>query len=172
MSIKDVIERAIRELDLAAKVELLTGAAAFALHGNDAIGLRPMIFSDGPTGVRGSEFVGGKRVALFPNATLLAQSWDETAAQRVGEMLAGEGRSQGVDVVLGPTVNLHRSPLGGRLFEALDDHGCVQHCQWSGRHRPARAEQWRTQGRVGLGWAAHVGLGRDEDCCAGCKRRI
>jgi beta-glucosidase len=118
MSIKDVIERVIRELDLAAKVELLTGAAAFALHGNDAIGLRPMIFSDGPTGVRGSEFVGGKRVALFPNATLLAQSWDETAAQRVGEMLAGEGRSQGVDVVLGPTVNLHRSALGGRLFEA------------------------------------------------------
>jgi beta-glucosidase len=59
-----------------------------------------------------------ERVALFPNATLLAQSWDETAAQRVGEMLAGEGRSQSVDVVLGPTVNLHRSALGGRLFEA------------------------------------------------------
>ena len=74
MSIEDVIERAIRELDLAAKVELLTGAATFALHGKDAIGLRPMIFSDGPTGVHGSEFVGGKRVALFPNATLLAQS--------------------------------------------------------------------------------------------------
>ena len=118
MSIEDVIERAVRELDLAAKVKLLTGAAAFSLYGNDAVGLRPMIFSDGPTGVRGSEFVGGKRVALFPNATLLAQSWDEMAAQRVGEMLAAEGRSQGVDVVLGPTVNLHRSALGGRLFEA------------------------------------------------------
>ena len=117
-TIDDVIDRAVRELDLEAKVTLLTGAAAFSLHGNDAIGLRPMIFSDGPTGVRGSEFVGGKRVALFPNATLLAQAWDETAAERVGEMLAGEGRSQDVDVVLGPTVNLHRSPLGGRLFEA------------------------------------------------------
>ncbi|HEY6664517.1 MAG TPA: glycoside hydrolase family 3 C-terminal domain-containing protein [Propionibacteriaceae bacterium] len=117
-TIDDVIDRAVRELDLEAKITLLTGAAAFSLHGNDAIGLRPMIFSDGPTGVRGSEFVGGKRVALFPNATLLAQAWDETAAERVGEMLAGEGRSQDVDVVLGPTVNLHRSPLGGRLFEA------------------------------------------------------
>ena len=117
-TIDNVIDRAVRELDLEAKVTLLTGAAAFSLHGNDAIGLRPMIFSDGPTGVRGSEFVGGKRVALFPNATLLAQAWDETAAERVGEMLAGEGRSQDVDVVLGPTVNLHRSPLGGRLFEA------------------------------------------------------
>jgi hypothetical protein len=53
---------------------------------------------------------------LFPNATLLAQAWDEAAAEQVGEMLAGEGRSQEVDVVLGPTVNLHRAPLGGRLF--------------------------------------------------------
>jgi beta-glucosidase len=114
----EVIGQAVRELDLEVKVELLTGAAAFSLHGNDAIGLRPMIFSDGPTGVRGSEFVGGKKVALFPNATLLAQAWDEMAAERVGELLAGEGRSQDVDVVLGPTVNLHRSALGGRLFEA------------------------------------------------------
>ena len=117
-AIDDVIARAMRELDLEDKVRLLTGAAAFSLHGNEAIGLRPMIFSDGPTGVRGSEFVGGKKVALFPNATLLAQAWDEAAAERVGEMLAGEGRAQTVDVILGPTVNLHRSALGGRLFEA------------------------------------------------------
>ncbi|HET9777943.1 MAG TPA: glycoside hydrolase family 3 C-terminal domain-containing protein [Propionibacteriaceae bacterium] len=117
-AIDDVIARAVRELDLEDKVRLLTGAAAFSLHGNEGIPLRPMIFSDGPTGVRGSEFVGGKKVALFPNATLLAQAWDEAAAERVGEMLAGEGRSQNVDVVLGPTVNLHRSALGGRLFEA------------------------------------------------------
>ena len=60
IEIEDVIEGAIRELDLAAKVELLTGAAAFALRGNEVIGLRPMIFSDGPTGVRGSEFVGDR----------------------------------------------------------------------------------------------------------------
>jgi beta-glucosidase len=120
-AIDDVIAKAVRELDLEHKVRLLTGAAAFSLHGNEAIGLRPMIFSDGPTGVRGSEFVGGKKVALFPNATLLAQAWDEMAAERVGEMLAGEGSSQQVDVVLGPTVNLHRAPLGGRLFEAYSE---------------------------------------------------
>jgi beta-glucosidase len=76
-TIDDVIDRTVRELDLEAKITLLTGAAAFSLHGNDAIGLRPMIFSDGPTGVRGSEFVGGKIVALFPNATLLAQALHE-----------------------------------------------------------------------------------------------
>ena len=73
----------------------------FALHGEPSIGLQPMVFSDGPTGVRGTEFVGGRQVALLPNATLLAQSWDETAAQRVGELLAGEALAQGVHVVLG-----------------------------------------------------------------------
>ncbi|HEV2929640.1 MAG TPA: glycoside hydrolase family 3 N-terminal domain-containing protein, partial [Propionibacteriaceae bacterium] len=119
-AIDDVIERA-RGLDLPTKVKLLTGSAMFALYGEPSIGLQPMVFSDGPTGVRGAEFVGGRRVALFPNATLLAQSWDETAAQRVGEMLAGEALAQGVHVVLGPTVNLHRSPLGGRLFEAYSE---------------------------------------------------
>jgi beta-glucosidase len=125
-AIDDVIAEAVRELDLEEKVQLLTGAAAFSLHGNEGIGLRPVIFSDGPTGVRGSEFVGGKKVALFPNATLLAQAWDEAAAERVGEMLAGQGRSQEVDVVLGPTVNLHRAPLGGRLFEAYAEDPAAQ----------------------------------------------
>jgi beta-glucosidase len=73
-----------------------------------------MIFSDGPTGVRGSEFVGGTKVALFPHATQLAQAWDEMAAQRVGEMLASEGHAQDVDVVLGPrsTCTARRSVVG------------------------------------------------------------
>ena len=119
--IDEVIARATGGLDLETKISLLTGAAVFSLRGEASIGLREMIFSDGPTGVRGSEFTGGSVVALFPNATLLAQSWDETAAQQVGELLAGEGRRQQVDVVLGPTVNLHRSPLGGRLFEAYSE---------------------------------------------------
>ncbi len=120
-SIDEVVARATSDLDLEAKIGLLTGGAVFSLRGEDSIGLREMIFSDGPTGVRGSEFTGGYEVALFPNATLLAQSWDETAAQQVGELLAGEGRRQHVDVVLGPTVNLRRSPLGGRLFEAYSE---------------------------------------------------
>ena len=70
-----------------------------------------------PTAYAAREFVGGPQVALLPNATLLAQSWDETAAQRAGELLAGEALAQGVHVVLAPTVNLHRTPLNGRLFE-------------------------------------------------------
>src|ERR671928_1810016 len=72
----------------------------------------------GPTGVRGLEFTGGRQVSLLPNATLLASGWAEQALTEVGELLAEEAARQEIHVVLGPTINLHRSPLGGRLFEA------------------------------------------------------
>ena len=78
----------------------------------------PLAFSDGPTGVRGLKFAGGDPVALLPNATLISGSWDDAIAEEVGELLAQEAHRQNIHVVLGPTINLHRSPLGGRLFEA------------------------------------------------------
>lgn len=111
----------VASLDLPTKVRLLTGATSFTLHGEDSIGLAPMAFSDGPTGVRGLKFTGGDHVALFPNATLLASAWNEDTAHEVGEMLAEEAERQQIHVVLGPTINLHRSPLGGRLFEAYSE---------------------------------------------------
>ena len=79
------------------------------------------MFSDGPSGVRGPVFSGGRPVALLPNATLIASTWDTRVAHGVGALLAEEARAQGVHVVLGPTVNLHRTPLGGRLFEAFSE---------------------------------------------------
>ncbi|MEQ6901470.1 glycoside hydrolase family 3 C-terminal domain-containing protein [Nocardioides sp. YIM 152588] len=111
----------VARLPLDRKVRLLTGASMFTLHGEDEIGLAPMAFSDGPTGVRGLEFTGGPLTCLFPNATLLASSWRRETAAEVGRLLAEEAERQRIHVVLGPTVNLHRSPLGGRLFEAYSE---------------------------------------------------
>ncbi|MEP9363260.1 glycoside hydrolase family 3 C-terminal domain-containing protein [Nocardioides sp. CN2-186] len=108
-------------LDLEAKVRLLTGATMFTLRGEERLGLHPMAFSDGPTGVRGLDFTGGPITCLFPNATLLASSWSMETAAEVGSLLAEEAERQHIHVVLGPTVNLHRSPLGGRLFEAYSE---------------------------------------------------
>ncbi len=108
-------------LDLPTKVRLLTGETAFTLWGEESVGLAPMAFSDGPTGVRGLKFTGGEHVALLPNATLLAGSWSEEGAHEVGELLAEEAMRQHIHVVLGPTINLHRSPLGGRLFEQYSE---------------------------------------------------
>lgn len=111
----------LAKLDLRTKVRLLTGETAFTLWGEEGIGLAPMAFSDGPTGVRGLKFTGGEKVALFPNATVLASAWSEDTAREVGGMLAEEAERQQIHVVLGPTINLHRTPLGGRLFEQYSE---------------------------------------------------
>src|SRR3954453_5623895 len=111
----------IATLSLPEKVTLLTGAAVFTMAGHAGIGLTPMNFSDGPTGVRGLKFSGGRAATLFPNATLLSASWSTDTAREVGRMLAEEAQIQDIHVVLGPTINLHRSVLGGRLFEAYSE---------------------------------------------------
>jgi beta-glucosidase len=111
----------ISSLDLAGKVALLTGASMFTLAPAPAIGLAEVRFSDGPTGVRGLRFSGGPRAALFPSATLIASAWSEDTAYEVGHLLAEEALAQRIHVVLGPTINLHRSALGGRLFEAYSE---------------------------------------------------
>jgi beta-glucosidase len=111
----------IARLDLATKVQLLTGATMFTLWPEPAIGLSELRLSDGPTGVRGLKFSGGRIVSLFPNATLLASAWSTETAHEVGRLLAQEALAQQIHVVLGPTINLHRSLLGGRLFEAYSE---------------------------------------------------
>ena len=116
MNLDDLLDR----LDLETKVRLLTGATFFTLHGEPAIGLAPMALSDGPTGVRGLQFAGGRTTSLLPNATLLAAAWSTETAHEVGVLLAEEAQRQQIHVVLGPTINLHR-PLGGRLFEAYSE---------------------------------------------------
>src|SRR6266852_1019747 len=111
----------IARLDLPSKVRLLTGASMFSLLPDASIGLAGLRLSDGPTGVRGLKFSGGRMVALFPNSTLLASSWSEESLVEVGRMLAEEAMAQQIHVVLGPTINLHRSLLGGRVFEAFSE---------------------------------------------------
>lgn len=116
-----LIETAITGLDLERKVRLLSGDGTFTLHEEPSIGLATIACSDGPTGVRGHQIVGGRISCLLPNATLLAQHWNQTVMKEVGGLLAEEAADQQVHVVLGPGINLHRTPLGGRLFEAFSE---------------------------------------------------
>lgn len=115
------IETTIASMTLEAKVRLLSGADSFSLHPDEQIGLDGVVLSDGPTGVRGPIVVGGRIGCLLPNASLLAQSWNLEMLTEVGGVLAEEAIDQQTHVVLGPTINLHRSPLGGRLFEAFSE---------------------------------------------------
>lgn len=111
----------VERLDLDRKVELLSGGSTWATSGNTDIDLRSMAMSDGPSGVRGQLWDERSTSLLLPCATALASSWDVALARRYGSVSAQEARRKEVDVILGPTVNLHRSPLGGRSFEAFSE---------------------------------------------------
>jgi len=115
------IEALLTGLDLEQKVRLLTGEGMWSARPEAAIGLRRMVLSDGPAGVRGEAWDERDTSANLPSPTAVAASWDEELVRRLGALLAAEARRKGVDVLLGPTVNLHRSPLGGRHFECFSE---------------------------------------------------
>jgi beta-glucosidase len=108
-------------LPLERKVRLLTGADIWALHAEPAVGLRRVVTSDGPAGVRGERWDERFPSANVPSPTALAASWDPGRVERIGGLLAAQARHKGVDVLLAPTVNLHRSPYGGRHFECFSE---------------------------------------------------
>ncbi|WP_352244413.1 glycoside hydrolase family 3 C-terminal domain-containing protein [Microtetraspora sp. NBRC 13810] len=118
---EDELDRLVRTLDLEQKVRLLDGATPWRLHAEPAVGLRAIAVSDGPVGVRGQGWDERRTSLNLPSPTALAATWDEDLAAELGALLAGEARRLGVDVLLAPTLNLHRSPLGGRHFECYSE---------------------------------------------------
>ena len=111
----------LAQLSLEQKIRLLTGADIWALHPIPEIGLRRLVTSDGPAGVRGETWDERSPSANVPSPTSLAASWDPVRVERMGRLLASEARRKGVDVLLAPTVNLHRTPYGGRHFECFSE---------------------------------------------------
>lgn len=116
-----VVEAALGRLGLDEKARLLSGRNMWTLPALPGIGLRSLVMSDGPIGVRGVRWTADDPSVALPSPTALAASWDPELARRAGVLLAQEARRKGVHVLLAPTVNLHRSPLGGRHFEAYSE---------------------------------------------------
>ncbi|HEY3558682.1 MAG TPA: glycoside hydrolase family 3 C-terminal domain-containing protein [Kribbella sp.] len=102
------------------RIALLTGASSWTLHPLPERGLRPLVLSDGPIGVRGVD-EDTRPSAQLPTPTALAATWDLDLITRLGALIAGEARRKAVDVVLSPVVNLQRTPYGGRHFEAFSE---------------------------------------------------
>ncbi|MFJ4334945.1 glycoside hydrolase family 3 C-terminal domain-containing protein [Streptomyces sp. NPDC088935] len=117
----DEIDRLLGKLTPRARALLLSGATTWRTRAEPAVGLRELVMSDGPAGVRGEAWDERNTSVLLPSASALAATWDEALVERLGGLLAAEARRKGVDVLLAPTLNLHRSPLGGRHFECLSE---------------------------------------------------
>jgi beta-glucosidase len=116
-----LLQERLRRLDLAQKVRLLTGKDVWALHEMPQIGLQSIITSDGPGGVRGTLWDERDPSLNIPNATSLAATWDDGLVDAAGRLIGADARKKGVHVLLAPTIGLHRSPLGGRNFEAWSE---------------------------------------------------
>ncbi|WP_026554699.1 beta-glucosidase [Arthrobacter sp. 35W] len=110
-----------QQLPLEQQVQLLTGADVWSTHAIEEIGLGRIVLSDGPAGVRGEDFDERHDSISLPSGSALAATWSPELARRYGMVLGQEARRKGVHVVLGPTINLHRSPLGGRHFECMSE---------------------------------------------------
>ncbi|TFV57402.1 glycosyl hydrolase [Mycobacterium sp. PS03-16] len=116
------------DLSLDEQVSLLSGATAFRTRALPSHGVGSLLMADGPHGLRvpagdGDHLgVGGSRPATcFPPAVTLAGSWDDDLAREVGVAIGVEARALGVDVVLGPGLNIKRHPFCGRNFEYFSE---------------------------------------------------
>ena len=115
------LRRRVGRLSLEQKVRLLTGSDFWALYAEPEAGLRRLVLSDGPAGVRGESWDERDSSANVPCGTALAATWDPGRVEAIGGLLAREARRKGVDVLLAPTVNLHRTPYAGRCFECFSE---------------------------------------------------
>lgn len=77
--------------------------------------------SDGSSGIRGTRWFEGVRGAALPCGTAFAATWDRSLIREAGELLGNECKAKGVHCWLGPTINIQRSPLGGRGYESYSE---------------------------------------------------
>ena len=124
MKHKDIIDK----MKLEEKAALLSGKGEWQTWDFERLGIPSMYCSDGPNGVRRQAGAGdhlGLNPSLpatcFPTAATVANSWDPELGEEIGRALGEEARVQGVHVLLGPGLNIKRSPLCGRNFEYFSE---------------------------------------------------
>lgn len=117
-----------QDLSVLEKAALLSGRNTWESREFPHAGIRSLFFADGPHGVRrqtgSSDHLGinaSQPATCFPTAATVANSWDTALAEKVGEAIGAEAAYQGVDVLLGPGLNIKRSPQCGRSFEYFSE---------------------------------------------------
>lgn len=110
------------DLTLQEKCRLVGGASSWRTHPIQPVGIPSIVMSDGPNGVRG-ESTGATRTpgVVVPCGIALGATWDPKLVGEIGSLLGVEARRKGAQVLLAPTVNLHRTPIGGRVFESYSE---------------------------------------------------
>lgn len=115
------VDYLLGELTLHEKIKLLAAEDWWHTAAITRLGIPSIRVSDGPNGIRGTKFFDSVPSACFPNGTALASSFNEDLLVRAGELMALESKHKGAKVILGPTTNIQRGPLGGRGFESFSE---------------------------------------------------
>lgn len=122
----------VSRLSLEERAQLLAGESHWKTHAAPSADIPSLFLSDGPHGLRKQEgaqdcmgIAESRPATCFPTASALACSFDPELVERVGAAIGEEARRQGVDVVLGPGVNIKRHPLCGRNFEYFSEDPVV-----------------------------------------------
>lgn len=120
--------RSAGDLTLSQQISLLSGGSIWRTQALPADGVPAVTLSDGPHGLRFQADAGdhlglasSAAATCFPPAVTVASSWDEELAAEIGRAVAREARALGVDVVLGPGLNIKRHPRCGRNFEYFSE---------------------------------------------------
>ena len=114
------LKKIISNLSLEQKVSLLSGFDNWHTPDIKQYGIPKIKMSDGPNGVRGDSST-KQTSACFPSPILLGATWNEKLIKKIGSATGEEALFKDVDVLLAPTINLHRHPLGGRHFECYSE---------------------------------------------------
>ena len=122
------IDEILKQLTLEEKAALLQGKTVWSTYPVPRLGIPEMFLSDGPHGLRrqagSADHLGINKslpATCFPTAATMANSWDPELGQELGRALGREAAAQNVHVVLGPGLNMKRSPLCGRNFEYFSE---------------------------------------------------
>jgi beta-glucosidase len=110
------VDAVLAKMTLEQKIDMLGGFNGFGIRGYPSLGLPVLQMADGPVGVRND----GPATAMA-GGIALAASWNPVLAERVGVQIARDARAKGKHFLLGPGVNIYRSPLNGRNFEYLGE---------------------------------------------------
>ncbi|WP_264566599.1 glycoside hydrolase family 3 C-terminal domain-containing protein [Flavobacterium sp. N3904] len=121
---REKAKKLVSQLTLEEKASLCSGETAWSTQAIPRLGIPSIFMTDGPHGLRkavGFDFTNSVPATCFPTASALASSWNTALAQKMGEALALESQANDVQILLGPGVNMKRSPLGGRNFEYFSE---------------------------------------------------